>query len=180
MSDKIVEFAQVYRQIPSLTLRHHLCLYTNKPRVLQGITMVVDCSFYLCLSAVLFWETVTQIMWELYEIWVKNEIDKKACVMIFAYLLINIACVKDLIVSEMAYERWTISSSLLEEVLCIWISTILYFADVIAVCGPRRWSTLCKNQWSLSGYVTIIQNLGSWNLDGVICGKSINGTSGSI
>jgi len=34
--------------------------------------------------------------------------------MIFAYLLINIACVKDL-VSEMAYERRTISSSLLEE-----------------------------------------------------------------
>lgn len=36
--------------------------------------------------------------------------------MIFAYLLINIACVKDLIVSEMAYERWTINSLLLEEV----------------------------------------------------------------
>jgi hypothetical protein len=31
-------------------------------------------SFYLCLSAALFWEAVTQIMrWELYEIWVKKQ-----------------------------------------------------------------------------------------------------------
>jgi len=66
------------------------------------------------------------------------------------------------------------------EVSCIWISTILYFATVTAICGPRRWSTLCKNQWSVSKYVTIIKNLGSWNTDGVICGKSVNRTSGSI
>ena len=40
-SNIIVDFAEVvYRQIPSLTLRHHLCLYTNKPWVLQGITQV--------------------------------------------------------------------------------------------------------------------------------------------
>jgi len=35
----------------------------------------------------------------------KKKTDKKACVMIFAYLLINIPCIKDLIVSEMAFER---------------------------------------------------------------------------
>jgi hypothetical protein len=58
------------------------------------------------LSAVLFWEAVTEIIWrELYEIWVKNNTGKKACIKIFAYLLINIGCVKDLLVSEMAYER---------------------------------------------------------------------------
>jgi len=51
-------------------------------------------------------EAVTEIIWRgLYEIWVKSNMDKKVCIMIFAYLLINIACVKDLLVSEMAYER---------------------------------------------------------------------------
>jgi len=90
-SDKIVDFAEVlYRQ----TLRHHLCLYTYNPRVLQGISFVVDCSFYLCLSALLFWEAVTEIIWrELYEIWVKSTQARRH---VLRYLLL---------VSEMAYER---------------------------------------------------------------------------
>jgi len=92
-------------------------LSVYKLRVLQGIPLVVDSSVYLCLSALLFWEAVTQIIWwELYEIWVKKQCRQEGFIMIFAYLLINIACVKDLLVSEMAYERWIISNSLLEEV----------------------------------------------------------------
>jgi hypothetical protein len=119
--------------------------------------------------------------------WVKNNTDKKAFIMtLFTYLLINIACVKDLLVSEMAYERrMIISSSFLEEMdplksYILWISIILYFAAVTAICGPRRWSTSFENQWSVSKYITIFKNLASWNTGCVICGKSVNRTSGSI
>jgi len=79
---------------------------------------------------------------------------------------------------KMNNKQFIVGRSGSSEVLCIWISTILYFATVTAICGPRRWSISCKNQWSVSKYVTIIKNLGSWNTDGVICGKSVNRTSG--
>lgn len=165
-SDKIVDFAEVvYRQIPSLTSRHHLCLYTNKPRVLQGITMVVDCFFYLCLSAILFWEAVTQMWWELYEIWVKKQHRQEGmyhdiCLPAYKYCLCQRLSVRNGL-WKTNNKQFIVGRSGSSEVLRIWISTILYFATVTAICGPRRWSTLCKNQWSVSRYVTIIQNLGS-------------------
>jgi hypothetical protein len=41
------------------------------------------------------------------------------------------------------------------------------------MCGPRRWSTSCENQGSLSEYVTIIKTLGSWKTNGMFYGKSV-------
>jgi len=77
-----------------------------------------------------------------------------------------------------------ISSSLLEEVgpLKSYVFGLALFCilPLTVICGPRRWSTSCKNQWSVSKYVIIIKNLGRWNTDGVICCKNVNRTSGSI
>jgi hypothetical protein len=52
---------------------------------------------------------------------------------------------------KMNNKQFIVGRSGSSEVLCIWISTILYFATVTAICGPRRWSNharvnaLCQN-----------------------------------
>lgn len=117
MPDKVVDFAEVvYRQIPSLTLTASpLSIYKQTESTAGNHSRGWLFFLFMFVGSIVLGGG-NQIIWrELYEIWVKNNTYKKAYI-IFAYLLINIVCVKDLLVSLMACERWIISSSLLEEV----------------------------------------------------------------
>jgi hypothetical protein len=113
-SDKIVDFAEViYRQISSLTVRHHLYIQTNWEYCRDHPCGWLFC-FFMFVDSIVLGDgnpnNTARILWDMGK---KTTQTRRhyydICLPAYKY------CLCQRLVSEMAYERWTISSSLLEE-----------------------------------------------------------------